>query len=100
MSKPRDLSPDEQAGSPRLRKLLARLERCAATEFEGYLDADLASAIMAEDKRELLAEVKKNLPKRLLAAVEGLSAEDRNDERAIKRVIAAEIEAFINKLGI
>jgi hypothetical protein len=95
-----DLLPDEQSESPRLRKLQARLERCAATEFEGYLDAPLARAIVAEDKRDLLAEVKKNLPKRLRAAVAGLSAEDRNDERAIKQAIAAEMEAFISELGI
>jgi len=78
---------------------MERLERCAATEEPGLLDADLATAIIQEEKRNLMAEAGK-LHERLAAARDRLPAEKRKDPAEIKRAYAEEIEAFLVELGI
>ena len=78
---------------------MERLERCAATEEPGLLDADLATAIIQEEKRNLVAEASK-LPEHLVAAVNRLPAKKRNDPAEIERAYAEGIKAFLVESGM
>jgi hypothetical protein len=89
----------EEPKIPRLARLKERLERCAASEEPGFLDADLAYAIAKEDNRNLVSEAGK-LRERLAAARDRLPAEKRKDPAEIKRAYAEEIEAFLVELGV
>jgi hypothetical protein len=89
----------EEPKLPIVARLMERLQRCAATEEPGLLDADLATAIIQEEKRHLVAEASK-LPEYLVAAVDRLPAEKRNDPAEIERAYAEGIKAFLVELGV
>jgi hypothetical protein len=80
-------------------RIIERLKRCAATEKPGAFDADLANAIIQEEKRNLVAELEK-LPKRFLAALERLPAEKRNDPAETERILDEETKAFLAESGL
>ena len=89
----------EEPRLPIVARLIERLERCAVTEDPGAFDANLASVIIEEEKRNLVAEASK-LPERLAEAVDRLPSDKRNDLAEIERVLTEGIRAFLVESGM